>query len=315
MSASLPAFFRSLRWLRGLNTLGVGCALGAIVGVWFGNHSGGTIFSEPTALGTALSTLGVGTLWVAVLRRLKDPHRLRSSILVSIPLAILNSTLAFVLVQQPPGLIKVLSSFLGGLLLSATIGVIFWVPGLLFTLLVFGLPIAWSQRQARKGLAGEERGEAALGGIVVLLSILALAMGVERSPSSQRHILEMSFSDDLLEAQPMGGPPSYRAPDSQATWALAAMSASGLLLGSTALALSWQRERRRRRFVSDAQDGKIQGYRVDATNEGKVLVRVAVPGSEAYRALTMEDEELFALDEQGLATRPAQHLEDGEARG
>jgi hypothetical protein len=313
MSASLPAFFRSLRWLRGLNTLGVGCALGAAVGVWFGNHSVGNCFSEPTALGTALSTLSVGTLWVAVLRRLKDPHRLRSSILVSIPLAVLNSTLAFVLVQQPPGLLEALSSFLGGLLLSATFGVIFWVPGLMFTLLVFGLPIAWSQQQARKGLAGEERGEAVLGGIVVLLSVLALAMGVERAPSSQRHLAEMQ--DDLLESPPAGGPPSRRGPDSEASWALAAMSASGLLLGSTALALSWQRERRRRRFVSDAQDGKIQGYRVDDTTEGKVLVRVAIPGSEAYRALTMEDEELFALDEQGLATRPAQQLEDGEARG
>jgi len=84
---------------------------------------------------------------------------------------------------------------------------------------------------------------------------------------------------------------------------LAAMAAVGLGAGALSVAFSTMRDRKRQRFVADTEAGKVAGYRVDPTPEGKVLVRVASQ-DESYRVADL-DEELFALDADGNARQPA----------
>lgn len=312
MPAPLPAFFRSLRSLRRINALGVGCALGAMVGVAFGQLFGSGWFSEPLALATSLSTLLVGTVWIEVLHRIQGPTALKMALKRSVMLAIANAVLAQCLLcipvffSEPRGLLETLVvgflAFSLSVLLSASFGFVVWGLGLCFVLLVFGLPLVCSRRLARKGLAGEERGEVVVGATVLVLSLLALGAGLQRPPPAQWNASH-GLGEEVAVEVPRAPLPTRRAPDSPATWTLAAMGTAGLALGTTTLVLSLQRERRRRRFVIEAEAGRIPGYRVDASAEGKVLVRVARPEGEAYRAPTADDEELFALDEQGSVTQ------------
>jgi hypothetical protein len=307
VAAPLPPFFRSLRLLQALNVAGVGLALSAVTGGIFGRLFGAGSFSTPSALSTAGPTLLVGTTWALLLRwRRRTPKKQwRWGWVLAAPLAVVNGALAAsLLFGHRDGLVAVLVTFIPYCLLCATVGVIFWLPALLLTLLAFGLPIAWSQRQAARGLAGEERGEIAVGSIVVLVSLAALLLTAFRPPSEN---LVPSLMGDFEAPERQRIPAAFRAPDSAAVWALDALALLGLSAGGTATALAARRERRRRRFVALAEAGEAPGFRVDATTEGKVLVRVASPEPGAYRAASpeAEDEELFALDEQGLATHPS----------
>jgi hypothetical protein len=83
-----------------------------------------------------------------------------------------------------------------------------------------------------------------------------------------------------------------------------ALALFGALLGGSAAALALAREARRRRFVADAEAGKVAGYRVDPTDEGKVLIRVIAQG-KGYRVADFE-EDIFELDAEGEATKPKQ---------
>ena len=76
----------------------------------------------------------------------------------------------------------------------------------------------------------------------------------------------------------------------------------GLLAGATSTILASARASRRRAFVADAEAGKAPGYRIKATREGKVLVRI-VPQGKSYRVADFE-EEVFDLDAKGEAKRP-----------
>jgi hypothetical protein len=152
----------------------------------------------------------------------------------------------------------------GGALIGATFGALLWIPALLLTLLFFGLPIARAQRLAERGLSGEERGEITVG--VVCFAIAALAVAV--SPS--------------VPIVGVGG-------------------AVGGLAGATAAALAVARTRRRRAFVAAAESGTLAGFRVEETQEGKVLLRVAE--QKSYRVADFE-EEMFDLDAEGEAVRP-----------
>ena len=69
-----------------------------------------------------------------------------------------------------------------GVLLGSTIGAIFWVPGLIATLVCFGIPLAWGQRLAAKGLAGEERGELLVGAVSALVGILGVLIAAVAPP-------------------------------------------------------------------------------------------------------------------------------------
>jgi len=63
------------------------------------------------------------------------------------------------------------------------------------------------------------------------------------------------------------------------------------------------RERRRAVFVNEVEGGTIAGYRVDATEKGKVLVRVTIATQDSYRVAERHDA-IVELDGDGAAIRP-----------
>jgi hypothetical protein len=163
--------------------------------------------------------------------------------------------------------------------LGATLGAIVWIPALIATLVCFGVPIARAQRLAKKGLAGEERGEWIVGLVCVVISLVGLVISYVWAP-------KLGIGDR--------GGTGIEAPR--------LMALLGLVAGMASTTLARAREARRRVFVAGAEAGNIAGYRIDATDEGKVLVRVVSQG-KGYRVADFE-EEVFELDAEGEATRP-----------
>lgn len=280
----IPASFRSLRALRILNVAAVGLALSSLVGSVFTvlSHESGRM-----AFITALPTLLVGLVWAAVLRspRTVDRTSFRWGWVASVPLAVLNSALAAGLMFSTEGnRFRGLGRALMGAIAGATLGAIIWIPALVGTLICFGVPIAWAQKLAQKGLAGEERGEWVVGMVCLVMSLFAI----------------------FVAGTAMAAPRAYM----EAAQALiVVLSAGGMVTGGGAALLAGARETRRRRFVAAAEAGKVAGYRVDATDEGKVLVRVVAQG-KGYRVADFE-EEVFELDAEGEATRPRTMTVDG----
>lgn len=277
----IPTSFQTLRALKVLNIGAVGLALASVVGAVIVGAF--TVNGLPGALGGA-PTFVVGLLWAWLLR---DPRTLgKSSIRLgwtaSVPLAILNAaataTVIFGSGAHPMRLLEIVAL----MVYAATLGAIVWLPALLATLLCFGVPIAWAQRLAKNGLAGAERGEWIVGLACLVMSGVGLliAFGASAGPHAD------------VDA---------------AIWAPRAFGILGALAGATSTGLAWAREARRRAFVVDAAAGKIPGYRIDATAEGKVLIRIVTQG-RGYRVADFE-QEVFELDAEGEATRP-KHLDD-----
>jgi hypothetical protein len=276
----IPASFQTRRVLRVLNIPAVALSLAAVVAAVFARaFSAGQL-----ALITGIPTLLVGALWARVLRSPKTVGNtsFRWGWAASMPLAMLNAGLAggllFAFDRSSPSP----AEFFVGALMGASIGAIFWVPALFATLLCFGVPIAWAQRLAKKGLAGEERGEWIVGLVCAVMSVVAMLVSLG--------IRDMDTVSSLA-----------------GVWMTRAFALLGGLAGATATGLSLARESRRRRFVADAEAGKVAGYRVDPTDEGKVLVRVVSQG-KGYRVADFE-EEVFELDAQGEAMRPKEMRE------
>lgn len=265
------AVFRSRRLLDALAVGAVGASLAAITAAVFrlgwGSGAGSIV------LVTGLPTLVLGTVWAVLLRwrQTLSKSKVRVGWVLSVPLAALNGAFAagILLAMERGG--DTILRFLGGMVLGATFGAMFWIPGLLLTLLVFGLPIARAQRLAAQGLAGQERGDGFVG--AASAAIAAVALG-----------------SSFLAARHDGG-----------SLALAALAAFALSLGLATTAVSLWRERMRRAFVAEVEAGRVAHFRVDATEEGKVLVRVVSQG-EGYRVADYA-EEVAALDAQGSVTR------------
>jgi hypothetical protein len=259
-----------------LNVAAVGLTLAAGTSAVFGALLHG---SSEVAFATAVPTWILGTVWAWLLRRPRTVGRspIRLGWVLSIPLAMLNSALAagWLFGSARDGL-----GFLVGAFAGATFGAIFWIPALVATLLCFGVPIAWAQRLAAKGLAGEERGEwiVGLACAVIGLGSVALAVAVHWSV--------------LVEPWRSSTP---------ALWVTAVLGAVGAMAGGTAAALAIAREMRRRTFVAGVEAGTIHGYRIDPTDEGMVLVRVVSQGG-GYRVADFE-EDVFELDAFGNAMR------------
>jgi hypothetical protein len=279
----IPTSFAAPRVLRRLNVAAVALSLSAMTAAIFGAMS-----HEFSGLVTGVPTLLVGLVWAFVLRipATVGRSKVRWGWLASVPLAALNGGLAAgaLLSQSEHG--PFVGTFFAGLALGSTIGVFFWGPALVLTLLAFGLPMAWAQSLAKKGLAGEERGERIVGAVCMVLAYAALMLTFfqDRGPSS-----EFSEWESRRIAIEYAGHVFMR---------IAAVL--GLVLGSVATALATLRERQRRTFVSDVEAGKVRGFRVDATPEGKALVRVSSLG-QGYRVADFS-EEVFLLDEHGEAT-------------
>lgn len=267
-TSMVPAPFRKLGVLRTLNVAAVGLSLAAATGTVLGR----TFFRDgDLAIYCAATTLVVGCLWAALLRseRTVGKTSVRVGYALSPIFAAGNAALAAAIGFRHPA----------GLVAGALFGAILWVPALVATLLCFGLPIAHAQRLAKRGLAGEERGEAIVGSVCVLVSAVATWLALDP--------LRWRASEGSLRPH-----------------AMLALSALGLATGAAAVMLALGREVRRRRFVQDAEQGRAPGFRVDPSVEGKVLVRVTSQG-EGYRVVDLE-EELFELDAEGQATRPRQ---------
>jgi hypothetical protein len=280
----IPTAFQTPRVLRILNIGAVGFALaGLVVPVLDHAFSSSGSFAHFSSVGPVgvlggLPTLVCGLLWAWLLRVPTKMARgsVRVGWLASIPLAMLNAGFtAALLFSTAKGLD--LKSFALTVVFGATFGVFLWGPALLLTLACFGLPIASAQRLAKKGLAGEERGEVIVGLACAAIAALGLWIALSVDPHA-----EASGAN---------------------AWITRGFALIGLVAGASAVALGLAREARRRAFVAAAEAGTIPGYRIEATDEGKVLVRIVAQG-QGYRVADFE-EEVFELDEAGQARRPA----------
>jgi hypothetical protein len=186
-----------------------------------------------------------------------------------VPLAALNAALAAGIMFTAKGAEPTIWGFVSGAVLGALVGAIIWIPAVILTLLCFGVPIAWAQRLAKKGLAGEERGEWIVG--LACLGMSALSGTVW---------LGKTWTQGALGI---------------------ALTAVAALLASSSTALAVARERRRRSFVQRVEAGREPGYRIDATDDGKVLVRFQ-ENRAGYRVADFE-EEVYDLSAEGEATR------------
>jgi hypothetical protein len=160
-----------------------------------------------------------------------------------------------------------------GMLAGATLGVMFWGPALLATLLFFGLPIARGQRLAQKGLAGQERGDGIVGLTCAVIAAVALVVSVRAGSRVS------------------------------AAWFTHALAAVGMALGSLTMLMAWVRDRQRRDFVAKVEAGEVPRFRIEPSAEGKVLVRIVSQG-EGYRVADFA-EEVARIDERGEVTRVA----------
>lgn len=144
----------------------------------------------PSTLVTGLPTLVVGTCWAALLRWREEVKlgrwKPRLGWLLSVPLAALNGALAggILIASEQTSSNEWFFKFLGGAFMGSTFGIIVWLPALMVTLLLFGLPIARAQKAALQGFSGEERGERTLCLTNVVLSALVLA-GVALAPAGE----------------------------------------------------------------------------------------------------------------------------------
>ncbi len=239
--------------------------------------------NDPQRVGHALifatPTLVLGAVWASLLRwkRTLGNGRLRVGWIASIPLAAGNAGLSAIALLPSAGRLASPSDVFSMFALGVTFGAIIWIPALLLTLLFFGVPLAWAERRAREGLAGAERGERIVGLIAAFLGWASI--GISLQTQQHYHRFEpITFFDRVLFL----------------SFAIIAI-ASGL---SAAAIATWS-DLRRRRFVREVEAGKREGYRIDPSAFGKVLVRVSSQG-EGYRVADVE-EELFGLDEAGVA--------------
>ncbi len=270
--ASLPGVFRSLTTLRTLNVAAMGLSLAGATGAVLAR------FDATFVIPSALSTLVFGIAWGIVLRwrSTVGRSRVRWGWLASLPLAIGNAMVACAILfatMKSPMEGPALGAALVGAFLGLTFGALIWIPGLIATLVVFGIPIWWAQRLADRGLAGEERGERILGGASALVSLLSLPLTSGLRPG------------DI--------------PADTVALLLRVLCVLGLVTGAAAIALAQLREGRRRAFVRDVAAGHVPGFRVDESDQGKVLVRITSMG-EGYRVANFE-EEIVSLTETGEA--------------
>lgn len=237
--------FRERRNAAALNIVAVGASLAACTGGAF------RLLWPQTATYAALSTVVIGTTWAASVR----VHTRRKGIpigwLMSPVFAGVNAMMCVALITLGEGRASFFDAIGMVVLGGGLIGAIIWIPALVVTLLLFGLPIAQAQRMAARGLAGADRGEIIVGLVSAVLALLPL---VTSSPSIETVL------------------------------ALVAIACG---LGATILGVL--REHARRAFVRRVEAGEIASFRVEPSPEGKVLVRVTTAGM-AYRVSDFVEE-------------------------
>jgi hypothetical protein len=272
----LPAgAFKNRQLLETLNVAGAGLSLAAATTTLLN-------YFPANAFSVGIPTLLIGTFWAWLLRQPKKVpifgYPVSLGWLLSIPLAMLNAAIAcgFLMLKESIGG----WGFGLGMIIGATFGAIIWVPALLLTILFFGVPITGARKLAEKGLAGRERGEALVGAAAVVVAVGALLNQMMTFANAQAVLLKPSLVDHVFILM----------------LAVAALACSGTALGS-ALA----RGRARKAFVQEVEAGRVKHFRIDASPEGKVLMRVVAQG-EGYRVADFE-QEVALLDEAGEVRR------------
>ncbi|MBL8678928.1 MAG: hypothetical protein JNK05_07165 [Myxococcales bacterium] len=268
-----------------MNIVGVGASLAAMTGaILAGVFKDGALIPIVTAIPTLLA----GMLWVRLLRWDKTVAgtSMRIGWILSLPIAVLNAAFACGLMlaagDRSPFIVgDTFKTFVTGMLAGATFGAIIWIPALVATLVTFGLPLARAQQLAKKGLAGAERGEAVVGASSTVIGALAL-------------ILSMVGTFGQSAAN---------------LWFPRLLAVLGVALGMGALVSAREREAQRKKFVEAVERGEVEKFRVDTTDEGKVLVRVVSQG-QGYRVADFE-EEIAAIDHQGDVTRGVRVATEG----
>jgi len=282
MRRVIPVAFRTPRALRALNVAAVGSAIAAMTSAVFLHAESTSLFhSWIWAVTAGAPSLVVGVVW-AMLLRVRATVGTRGvpvGWVLSVPLAALNGALACGLALSFD---SGASAFLPGVVLGATFGALAWVPGLLAVLTLFGLPIAWAQRLARAGLAGEERGEIVVGFACVVLG--ALSFVIAPSPWASLRDAPSVIGEAML---------------------FCAYATVAVACGAIATFAALRREALRRRFIARVEREEVPGLRVEERVLAKMLVRVA-PEIETYRIARAEDEELVELDSDGRAVRALQ---------
>jgi len=271
-TASPQTLFRARKGLEALTVGAVGLSMAAATGAVFRllmSHGSASDFVWYTTLPTVL----LGTLWAVLLRwrRPVGTSSLRMGWLLSVPLAALNGALAaglLLLGDHSGG--SAVSRFFLGMLMGGTFGALFWIPGLVLTLVLFGVPIARAQRMAAQGLVGQERGDGVVGASSALVAFMAL---LSTAYAAQR-----------------GG-----------ATVVAAFATVAMVFGVASMAVAAWRARQRRAFVASVEAGEVEHFRIEPSDEGKVLVRIVSQG-QGYRVADFA-EEVAALDGAGEVTR------------
>lgn len=281
-AAGLPTAFRAPRLLRNLNVAAVGFSLAACAGVVFAGILGRTFSpgmdgEEPSYLfphnwltpgiASGLSTLAFGLVWARVVRM--RAGKIPIGWIAAIPLAALNAGTALGLVMSTES--SGGAGFLGGLVLGATFGAMFWIPALVVTLVCFGLPIYFAQQAADKGLGSEDRGERTVGIAAACFAFFALLLstGIQR-PHAEGIVLT-------------------------------SLATLGIFTGLASAIYATKRERKRRVFLGNVVMGSEEGYRVTDGPGQTLLVRVTRT-PEIYRGADLE-EPLVELDDSGDVRR------------
>lgn len=267
LNAALLRHGRALGWL---NTVAFACTLA--VGCWW-------VADAFDSLAPMLSTLLIASIWARVWRSPKNfevADHPRRALALSVPLAATNGALAFAWVGRSEGDL----GFFGGLFFGLTIGGLFWVPALVITLVLFAPPHWYAWHVARRGLAGEERGERVVG---------------------------LTFGLINLCGAVLAGSLAHRMPPFQSIHPWEALMRVLLAVGATtglgAWAIGTWRERTRRSFVRAVEAGAVPQMRVHDAPEGRTLVRV-VPEGHGYRA-SETVEALAMLDDDGAVVHEA----------
>ena len=251
-----------LAWL---NTFAVALLLASWT-MWILGGLGYSPRNPPLCIGD--STLAFGTVGAWLLRHPRKVGGSSVGWIASVPLAMANVVVLDARLHVATRPVEIADNAFR----SVTSGASAWLPALLLTLVVFGLPMAYAHSLASKGLAGEENGDRIVGSVCAVLALPVLLVS------------------GFVSAR---------------VGAAFAAAALGGALGSGAIVLAVARQRARARFVARVASGEVDGYRIETTAQGngKVLSRVLPQDVTTYRVASFS-EAICSLDHQGNAVEP-----------
>jgi hypothetical protein len=263
----LPSAFRPSELLRWLGVAAAGFALAACT--WPIRELGG--------IAVPISTLFYGLIWARFVRL--RAGRIPIGWLASVPLAAMNAGTACAFsIPQMASLVTRgdVAECFGPFVMGASVGAIVWLPALVATLVLFGLPLFFAERAAHKGITGDDHGAVVVGSASTFYcGLMLLWLMYEKNWALASH----------LQVLPLAR----------------ALAAVGLVAGLLCVVLARARIRIRRVFLNRVRTGIAPGYRLEPVRTVMTarLVRVTEEGV-GYRETALV-EPLFEIDEHGDA--------------